>query len=384
MAAIVPVETASSSYSVHVGAGALASLEAIAKDDVPSARRIHAVIDTGVPGEIVERTLGALTVAGYVVSRSSITPSENVKVTETWLSVLGDAANAKLERSDLILAIGGGIVGDIAGFVAASYRRGVSVIQCPTTLLAMVDASVGGKTGVNLDSGAGLLKNAVGAFHQPAAVIADIDTLGSLTSRTFRSGLAECVKHAMLSADFGDPELRGWMQTNETQIAQREPHTLTEFVARNVAVKAAVVKTDEQETSSGDMGRALLNLGHTFAHAFETLPGVRTPMGDDETPIIHGEAVALGLVCASALSEQLGKATDLTSPLLARLEALGLPTSCAGLGEPAEILARMTHDKKAQSGRIRFVIPVGEGQCRVVSEVPEQAVLAALDTIRGG
>lgn len=384
MTRTVPVQTSRATYSVHVGAGVLSSLNQIVRDVAPKAQRIHAVIDTGVPSEIIERTLGNLTLDGYVVSRSSITPSEDVKITETWLSVLGDAANARLERSDLVIAIGGGIVGDIAGFVAASYRRGLAVIQCPTTLLAMVDASVGGKTGVNLASESGLLKNAIGAFHQPAAVIADTSTLGSLSPRVFRAGIAECVKHSMLSADFGDADLASWMQTNEQGILDQDPAVLTEFVSRNVAVKAEVVKTDEHETSTGDMGRALLNLGHTFAHAFETLPGVRSQTGDDATPIMHGEAVALGLLCAATLGERIGKASGLTEPLRDRLSALGLPTRCEGLGNTQAIIARMAHDKKAQSGQIRFVVPVGAGRCRVVRDVPEDAVVAALDTIREG
>jgi len=380
----VPVQTSQSTYIVHVGAGVLSTVDAIVARTVPNARRAHVVVDTGVPNELIESTLGKLASAGLVVTRSNITPTEKVKVAGTWLSVLGDAASAKLERTDLVLAIGGGIVGDIAGFVAASYRRGLAIIQCPTTLLAMVDASVGGKTGVNLETDSGLLKNAVGAFHQPVAVLADIDTLDSLSPRVFRSGIAECVKHSMLSADFGDPDLRAWMQKNEQKIIEHDADTLTEFVRQNVAVKAAVVKTDEHETSAGDMGRALLNLGHTFAHAIETLPGVRVPMGDDSAPIMHGEAVALGLLCAAALSEKLGKASGLVEPLRERLTAFGLPTRCEGLGDTQALLAKMAHDKKAQAGQIRFVVPVAGGRCRVVSEVPERAILEALDTIRSG
>jgi len=382
MSRTVPVQTSQSTYNVHVGAGVLSSIDSIVATTVPNARRVHAVIDTGVPSELIESTLGKLASAGLVVTRSDITPNEKVKVAGTWLSVLNDAASAKLERSDLIIAIGGGIVGDIAGFVAASYRRGLEVIQCPTTLLAMVDASVGGKTGVNLDTGSGLLKNAVGAFHQPAAVLADIDALGSLLPRVFRSGIAECVKHSMLSADFGDHDLSSWMQENEQKIIEQKSDTLTEFVSQNVAVKAAVVRTDEHETSSSDMGRALLNLGHTFAHAFETLPGVRVPMGDDSAPIMHGEAVSLGLLCAAALGEKLGTASGLIDPLCDRLTAFGLPTRCEGLGDTQAILAKMAHDKKAQAGQIRFVVPVSDGQCRVVSGVPERDILEALDSIR--
>src|SRR5262249_55537754 len=154
----------------------------------------------------------------------------------------------KLERSDLVIALGGGLTGDVAGFAAATYRRGLPIIQCPTTLLAMVDASVGGKTGVNLELTPGdLKKNMVGAFHQPSAVIADVNVLTSLPDRTFRAGLAECLKHSMLSADFGDPGLQDWMLAQRDPLLRRVPATLTELVHRNVTVKAAVVGRDERE-----------------------------------------------------------------------------------------------------------------------------------------
>lgn len=384
MHATVPVETASARYSVTIGPGILRTLGETLNRVAPRARRIHAVVDSGVPASLVHPACDSVRAAGYELDALTITPSERAKSAESWFLIHRAVSDFGLDRGDAIVAIGGGIVGDLAGFAAATYMRGIGVVQCPTTLLAMVDASVGGKTGINLPAREGLLKNAVGAFHQPLAVVADTESLGSLSPRDYRSGLAECIKHAMLSADFGDPELHAWMSKHEGQILAQEPGALTELVRRNVAVKAKVVAGDERETAPGDAGRALLNLGHTFAHAIETLDGIRVEGSDPAYAITHGEAVALGLIAASALSEYLGHTSDLADRVRGQLAALGLPTSAAGLPEADELLSRMARDKKAEAGKLRFVVPVGEGRCRVVRDVPEEAVRGALDAIRAG
>lgn len=378
----VRVVTTNTEYDVRIGTGVLDTIYEAVIRSAPKARRVHAIVDSGVPSELVDRALKGITAADLGVTRSEITPTERVKVTTTWHEQIAYAAAARLDRSDVILAIGGGIVGDIAGFVGASYRRGLHVIQCPTTLLAMVDASVGGKTGVNLETETGLLKNAIGAFHQPVEVVSDIESLRSLSPRVFRAGLAECVKHSLLSGDFGDAQLGYWMRDRSNEIVAQDADVLAELVSRNVAVKAAVVATDEKETSSGDMGRALLNLGHTFAHAIETLPGVRVPMGDDDSPIMHGEAVSLGLVAAASMSEDLGKTSGLIEPLKTWLTNLGLPTRCEGLSDVESILERMVHDKKASGGTIRFVIPTSEGSSRVIESPGDALILKALEAIR--
>ncbi len=380
----VPVQTASASYDVSIGPGLLPDLGGVLRKHAPDARRIYAVVDSGVPVATVEPAAASIRSAGYEFDALTITPTEQAKSAETWYLILRAAAEARLDRGDVFVAIGGGIVGDMTGFAGASYRRGVGVIQCPTTLLSMVDASVGGKTGINMPSSDGLLKNAVGSFHQPLAVVADTASLASLSPRDYRSGLAECVKHALLSADFGDAELHTWMMHHESEILAQDPGALTELVRRNVAVKAAVVAGDERENAPGDMGRALLNLGHTFAHAIETLPGVSVQGSSDACPITHGEAVGLGLICAGHLSAQLGHTNGLVDRLREQLGALGLPTHAVGLPEGDTVLARMAHDKKAESGQIRFVVPIDEGRCRVVREVPEEAVRMALDAIRPG
>ncbi len=382
MTATVPVQTASTSYDVSIGPGLLPNLGDVVKAQAPRAGRVFVVIDSGVPATTAQPACDSIKDAGFELEALTITPTEQAKSAESWYLILRAGAEALLDRADIFVAIGGGIVGDLTGFAAAAYRRGVGIIQCPTTLLSMVDASVGGKTGINLSSSSGLLKNAVGAFHQPLAVVADTDTLGTLPPRDFRSGLAECVKHAMLSADFGDPELHTWMTHHEEQIKSQDPDTLTELVRRNVAVKAEVVASDERETAAGDMGRALLNLGHTFAHAIETLRGVSVEGATEECPITHGEAVALGLICAGALGEELGQISGLTDRVRQQLGSLGLPIHAQGLPDSDEILARMAHDKKSEAGQIRFIAPIAEGRCRVVRDVPEGAIRAALDTIR--
>lgn len=378
----VRVEAASGAYDVRIGAGLLASLPDIVERQSPRSTRVHVVVDTGVPKDLVERAISGIERTDRKVSRTEIVPSESIKTIETWQGVLADMARATLDRSDVVVAIGGGIVGDIAGFAGATYRRGLTVIQCPTTLLAMVDASVGGKTGVNLDSDVGLLKNAVGAFHQPKAVLADTTTLLSLSERIYRSGLGECVKHSMLSGDFGDADLADWMEAQQEAILGRDIGVLSELVTRNVRVKAEVVESDEREDETGEMGRALLNLGHTFAHALETHAGIRVDMSDETTPLLHGEAVSLGLVCASALSERLGKTTDFTGRVRARLEALGLPTRVQGMEDTDVILERMQHDKKSMAGSIRFIVPISKARSRVVGSPEAQVISEALSAIQ--
>ncbi len=279
------------------------------------------------------------------------------------------------------------MVGDLAGFAAATYRRGVPVIQCPTTLLAMVDASVGGKTGVNLDLGTSeapdLKKNAVGAFHQPSLVLADTDSLGSLAPRHLRAGLAECIKHGMIAADAGDPGLLAWIGKNLNGLLGLDRALVTELVTRNVAVKARIVAGDEREENSSG-GRAILNLGHTFGHAIETLPGLSPDRNMANAPLLHGEAVALGLVAAAACSAKLGLCPlgllDQVGDLLTRA---GLPTKVAGLPSDEAIITLMGHDKKAMGGAMRLVLPVGGGRAMVVANPAREGVAAGLAAIRG-
>ncbi|MCP1373513.1 3-dehydroquinate synthase [Dyella lutea] len=271
------------------------------------------------------------------------------------------AALAKLgaTRDACIIALGGGVVGDLAGFTAACWMRGIDFIQLPTTLLAMVDSSVGGKTGVNLPAG----KNLVGAFHQPRGVFADIGTLATLPEREFRAGLAEVVKGAAI----GDADFFAWLEAHADALAAREPAVVTEAIARKVAYKAGVVARDETEQGE----RALLNLGHTFGHALET--------AGRYTSLLHGEAVAVGMVLAAQLSQQLGMAAlDDTLRLQRLLDTLGLPTDIPEGMDPQQLLALMRLDKKNTAGTLRLILWRGIGRAEIVAGVNEADVLAVL------
>ncbi|TBR40209.1 MULTISPECIES: 3-dehydroquinate synthase [Dyella] len=275
------------------------------------------------------------------------------------LSLLGATRDA------CVIALGGGVVGDLAGFTAACWMRGIDFIQMPTTLLSMVDSSVGGKTGVNLPAG----KNLVGAFHQPRAVIADIDTLASLPDREYRAGLAEVVKGAAI----GDLPFFEWLEQHAASIASRDSTTLIEAIARKVRYKAGVVARDETEQGE----RALLNLGHTFGHALETAGKYKT--------LLHGEGVAVGMVLAAQLSERLGMSGGADSARLLRLlTVLGLPTAIPAGMAPEQLLALMRLDKKNTAGMLRLILWRGIGRAEIVGGVQEDAVLstlkAAIDT----
>jgi 3-dehydroquinate synthetase len=378
-------------YEVAIGPGAIPSVLSTLPALLGRApARAFLIVDSGVPAALHARVTAALESLGTRVTFETLAPTEPAKSLDTHARLLGALAATGAGRDEPVIALGGGIVGDLAGFVAASYRRGVPVVQCPTTLLSMVDASVGGKTGVNLsvqtDSGARLLKNMAGAFHQPIAVAADTTALASLPPRVFAAGLAECVKHALLSAGLGtDPGLLSWTETRADLLDTRDDAALAELIARNVAVKAAVVAGDERELApSAEGGRALLNLGHTFAHAIETLPGL-SPVAADPSlaPLQHGEAVAIGLVAACATAAEMGLASaDLESRVATLLARLGLPVRVAGLPGDDALLDAMRHDKKVLSGTLRLVLPVGPGACRVVEDPPLSAVRAGWDAVR--
>jgi 3-dehydroquinate synthase len=262
-------------------------------------------------------------------------------------------------RDACVIALGGGVVGDLAGFAAACWMRGIDFIQMPTTLLAMVDSSVGGKTGVNLPAG----KNLVGAFHQPRAVIADIDTLATLPEREYRAGLAEVVKGAAI----GDTAFFAWLEAHADALAARDTPSVIEAIARKVRYKAGVVARDETEQGE----RALLNLGHTFGHALET--------AGNYTALLHGEAVAIGMVLAARLSERLGMSDPADTARLQRLlQRVGLPVAMPPGSDPEQLLALMRLDKKNTAGALRLILWRGIGSAEIVGGVAEETVSAIL------
>lgn len=374
-------------YEVRIGNGLLDDLGTLAAEALGRPlRRVFMVVDSNVETHAARATASLASVGGSSVSES-ITAAEARKSVETVHAILTRMAEARLERDDPVVALGGGIACDVAGFAAACYRRGVPIIQCPTTLLAMVDASVGGKTGVNLRAGGALQKNMAGAFHQPSLVLADIGTLATLPDREFRAGLAECVKHGLLSGCVGDVEHLDWIARSIDAVLARDAPALIELIARSVAFKAAIVTGDERETGDGAGGRpsrALLNLGHTFAHAIETLPGLRAT-GSGAEGLLHGEAVALGLVAAARSSAAMGLAgPDLEEEVRSLLARCGLPAAVRGLVETQELLGRMGADKKAAAGRLRLILPLPGRTARIVVDPAAQAVAAGWDAIRDG
>ncbi len=382
MTRTVHVDVASEPYDVLIGHHLLNHAGALIKVRLePPARRALIVCDDNLPPSLPAWLAGSLSSATLDVSTISIHASEPEKSLHTFERILIAAAEARLDRHDLIVALGGGIVGDIAGFAAATHRRGVRVVQCPTTLLAMVDASVGGKTGVNLNVHGSLLKNAVGSFHQPSLVLASIDTLASLDAREFRSGLAECIKHAMIARPWQDPDLWDWTARSIPALLAHEPSALLELIERNVRIKARIVARDVRETAP-DGGRALLNLGHTFAHAIETLEHLSPNASPHDAPLLHGEAVALGLIAASATAAALGRVDqDFVKTVIDLVALAGLPTHVAGLPDPEVILQRMGHDKKSLGGRIRLILPHAPGVCAVETSPDPACIVRGISTL---
>ena len=272
-------------------------------------------------------------------------------------------ATLRASRDATVIALGGGVVGDLAGFAAACWMRGVAFVQLPTTLLAMVDSAVGGKTGVNLDAG----KNLVGAFHQPRAVLIDTETLDTLPPRELRAGLAEVVKYGAL----GDAGFFAWLESSREKLLSREAIALVHAIETSCRHKAGIVSRDERE----DGERALLNFGHTFGHAIESATGY--------TQLRHGEAVAIGMVCAAELSARvLGAPAGDARRLDSLLRNMGLPTRVPAAIAPEELLRHMRLDKKAVGGQLRLVLWDGIGGARVVEAVPEAEILATLTALR--
>ncbi|HVF85658.1 MAG TPA: 3-dehydroquinate synthase [Abditibacteriaceae bacterium] len=282
-----------------------------------------------------------------------------------WVSRAYDVlAEAGFGRSGAVVAVGGGVVGDWAGFVAATWMRGVRVIQVPTTLLAMVDSSVGGKTGVNHTHA----KNLIGAFHQPDRVLIDPDCLQTLPMRELRAGLAEVVKYGIIN----DPDFFGWLERNIDAALKLEPQVIEHIIARSCEVKAQVVGEDERESDSSGV-RATLNYGHTVGHAVEATSGY----GE----FLHGEAIAIGMTVAAQLAKQLGvceQADDLIARQTRLFRRIGLPTETKNLAPFKRLWAAMTLDKKSRDGRVNFILPQRLGEVQLVRDVAQSDVRAAL------
>ncbi|MDO8607754.1 MAG: 3-dehydroquinate synthase [Phaeospirillum sp.] len=354
------VELGERSYPIHIGPGLLDRAgELIA----PAMRgnRALVVTDDRVAPLYLERVERSLVAAGVTPMHTVLPAGEKTKDFGHLQSLLDAMLEARTERGVMVVALGGGVIGDLTGFAAAILLRGVDFVQIPTTLLSQVDSSVGGKTGINTRHG----KNLIGAFHQPRLVLADIDTLDTLDRRQVLAGYAEVVKYGLID----DAPFFGWLETNAARLIDGDLDARRHAVAVSCRAKARIVAADEREGGV----RALLNLGHTFGHALEAETGFSDEM-------LHGEAVAIGMVMAFRLSARLGLAApDDAGRLVRHLDALGLPSGLPGRREwdVDRLLSHMQGDKKVKDGKVTFVLARGIGQSFLTRDVPE-AELAAL------
>jgi 3-dehydroquinate synthase len=351
----VTVPVAARPYDVTIGRGLLPTagehLPAL-----PAATTAFVVSDRGVADRYHEPLARALASRGLAAVSLLVPAGEEAKTLRAYESLLRQLAGREAHRDDVVIALGGGAVGDVAGFVASTYMRGIGLVQVPTTLLAQVDAAIGGKTAVNLPEG----KNLVGTFAQPLAVIADIDTLATLEDRAYRSGLSEVAKVALTL----DPDLLAFLREHAPAVLARDPRAAEHVVTRCVTAKARVVGEDERDASA----RLVLNYGHTVGHALERLDAFRGRT--------HGEAVALGMMAAAALAERRGLGRDLSSRTEELLRALDIEP--VGPIPPADDVVRCLRLDKKYRGGVRFVLLADVGEPRVIDDVSDEEIGAVL------
>ena len=364
----VRVELGPRSYDVLVGSDLLREAGELLAPLLPG-RSAVVVSDTVVAEIFLDSTLGALKEAGFACSHVIVDSGEHSKDLATLGGVLDDILGRGIERSTALVALGGGVVGDLTGFAASVLLRGVPFVQIPTTLLAQVDSGVGGKTSVNSSHG----KNLIGTFYQPRLVLADVATLGTLPARELRAGYAEIVKYGLID----DPDFFAWLERNGAALLEGDRDLLRTAVAHSCRAKARIVAADERESGS----RALLNLGHTFAHALEAEAGY-------DGSLLHGEAVAYGIVLAHRLSAALGHCgADDAARVANHFRAVGLPSEAGALPpirwDPLELIERMKRDKKVQDGRMTFVLTRGIGRAFLSQDVPPEALGGLLDQAFG-
>jgi len=351
---IVHVRLAERSYEIHIGVGNLAQLPDLLRTCGKVTQAV-VVTDSNVQSPHAEQVLADLQRAGIGADLRVVPAGEVSKSVENAHWLWRELVRLRADRRTFVVAVGGGMVGDLAGFVAATFARGVPLFQVPTSLLAQVDSSVGGKVAVNLPEA----KNMVGAFYQPRGVLIDVATLKTLPDREYRSGLAEVVKYGVIL----DCDFFAYLENHVLGLLAREPLTLRDVVARCCRLKADIVEQDEREETGL---RAVLNYGHTFGHALETLGTY------DEW--LHGEAVAIGMMCAARLAHRVGWISeDLVIRQRQLLAALGLPVELPKL-DPQQMLDAMSRDKKVVHGKLRFVLPRRLGHVELAEDVPAELV----------
>jgi 3-dehydroquinate synthase len=358
----VPVNIPGASYHIEIRPGLLREIGREISA-LTRSRKVGIVTDSLVGPLYVHVVEESLRESAFTVISAHVPTGEDHKNFTSIEAIYDQLLPSRLDRQTPIIALGGGVIGDMTGFAAATILRGVPFIQLPTTLLSMVDASVGGKTGINHHVG----KNLIGAFHQPIAVLIDPNVLKTLPLRELRAGLAECIKHDIIRDAEGFARLEGSIE----QALKLEIDYLTELVAHNVAIKAAVVAADPFEQGE----RAHLNFGHTFGHAFETL--TRYTMS-------HGEAVGLGMVAASRLAQKLGMIDQSSTARITDLiKRAGLPT-CGAPPDTNAVLESMKFDKKVHGGKLRLILPDRIGHVVIRDDVQIEAVREALQSVQGG
>ncbi len=363
----VPVELGEYSYDVLIGEGLIYNAASHARPYVKQAKKLAIIASAPVATLYMQPLMDALVPLGLPITTIEIEDGEGAKCFRVLEDISRQLLQAGLSRNDVVFALGGGVAGDLVGFAAAIYKRGIGFIQIPTSLLAQVDSSVGGKTGINTGEG----KNLIGAFHQPSLVLADTSVLNTLAHRQLLSGYAEVVKYALL----GDAGFFNWLEANAAKLLAGDVPARIHAIKRSVEMKAGIVSRDEKEQGE----RMLLNLGHTFGHAFEAYFGY-------SSQLLHGEAVALGIICAYDYSHKIGLCTGQdVQRVRAHFTAIGLPTDARAFGLNAshvpQLLQLMGSDKKATGNGWTFILCDAIGAAKIVDGVPPSAIEAYLSSI---
>lgn len=365
---VITVDLPQNAYNVVIAADGLNHLGqwlADLKQPRPIGKKLLLVSNPMIFKHYGERAIASLQQAGFDVAYHLIPPGERYKTLSSIQKIYDLALDHRLERSSAMIALGGGVVGDMTGFAAATWLRGISVVQVPTSLLAMVDAAIGGKTGVNHPRG----KNLIGAFHQPRVVVIDPTVLKTLPGREFRAGMAEVIKYGII----WDADLFAQME-QASRLDQKRyiaDDLIQTILTRSCQAKAEVVAQDEKEAGL----RAILNYGHTIGHAVESLTGYRV--------VNHGEAVAIGMVAAGQIAVEMGWWTEAKAQRqLALIQKAGLPTQVPAMIDLDEVLDSLQTDKKVKDGRVRFVLPTRIGAVTITDQVPADTIRSVLKTMQ--
>ncbi|MNW32632.1 3-dehydroquinate synthase [compost metagenome] len=356
------VDLGERSYPIYIAGGLLDKAgEYFEQHGLTKKSPVLIVTDTNVAPLYLSKVEGALSDSGYTVVSKIVKSGEKSKSLQVFEEVMTTAIEAGLDRRSVVVALGGGVVGDLAGYVAAAYMRGVTFVQMPTTILAH-DSSVGGKVAVNHP----LAKNMIGAFHQPEMVLYDVDTLQSLPDREVRAGLSEMIKHGLI----WDAAFAKWCGEHTQDLLNLDPEALGYGLTMGCSVKAKVVSTDETEQGL----RAILNLGHTIGHALEAIGGY----GE----FLHGEAISIGMAAAALIAVNRGRDRELYNETVKLLQGFGLPTVMPNHLDENEIISAMMHDKKFKESQIVFVLPVSIGKVEVVSDVKLEEVISVIQELK--